>query len=187
MASLAIPKLIVLSLPEGEAGHTETAVLQLTNVGTVTGRWIIRGTIYDYLGNHIGNYISKSVELAPGQSATVSLTTNGKIASMFAGHYIVVKFVAAAGNSVSESGGTPDPEYRLHIAAISTTTPSGSGGGSKTGTPSSGLPPSSPPSSPPLPWYQRYLPELVGGGVALGAIVVGMILYEDERRGRGAA
>ena len=179
MGLTALPHLVVTALPDAIAGKPETATLALSNRGTATGRWIVRGAIYTYKGKLIGSYVSVSVEVPAGGTRTVQLTTNGAISSAFAGHYVVVKFTANSGSVNSGSADTyPDPEYRLHVlAAGSTTTSTG------TGTPSGQqTPPTVPNTTVPTPWYKQYLPELVGAGVAAAAIGVGLAIEIGDRR-----
>jgi len=180
MGLTALPHLVVTALPDAIAGKPETATLALSNRGTATGRWIVRGAIYTYKGKLIGSYVSVSVEVPAGGTRTVQLTTNGAISSAFAGHYVVVKFTANSGSANSGSADTyPDPEYRLHVLAASSSTT-----GTGTGTTSGQQPPPTVPNTPtaPIPWYKQYLPELVGAGVAAAAIGVGLAVEIGDRR-----
>lgn len=180
MALTAQPHITVAKLPGAIAGKRETATIVVQNVGTATGRWIIRGAIYDQAGHLIGSYVSQSISLPPGVVGTVNLTTNGRISSEFVGTWVGVVFTAESGSSNSAS--TRTEEFRLYVHAATSTSPTGTSSGKSSGT-SSGTSPGTTTGgnipTVPLPWYeyvwQNYKPEVIGGAVAVTAITGGLV------------
>lgn len=75
-------------------GQYASAQIRVTNSGTAPGTVTVTGDTYDLSGVRQGGWTSQTVQVGPGQSTTVVLSSLGPIHSMFAGQTLRAVFRA---------------------------------------------------------------------------------------------